>query len=75
MKNLRTKLSYALYILLVAFVIGCTNVEDKTETTPKRIILKEATNVNGFIMYIIEVEGKEYFVNGRGGVQPLNNCN
>ena len=35
-----------LYGLLISFVIGCTNAEDKTETTPKRIILKEATNVN-----------------------------
>lgn len=65
----------AVYTLLVAFAIGCTNAEDKTETTPKRIILKEATNVNGYYMYIIEIEGREFIVNGRGGIQPLSNCN
>tara|TARA_R110000803_G_scaffold197172_1_gene260625 strand:- start:411 stop:635 length:225 start_codon:yes stop_codon:yes gene_type:complete len=64
-----------LYGLLISFVIGCTNAEDKTETTPKRIILKEATNVNAYRMYIIEVCGKEYLVNASGGIQLLSNCN
>jgi hypothetical protein len=47
----------------------------KRETTPKRIILKEATNIDGYVMYIVEIEGQEFFVNGRGGIQPLSNCN
>ena len=75
MNKLKTITRYAFYTLLVVFEIGCTTAEDKTETTPKRIILKEATNINGYMMYIVEVEGKEYLVNGRGGIQPLSNCN
>ena len=74
MKNLKKKISYALYTLLVAFAVSCTDVKDETETTPKRIILKESTSVNGYYMYIVEIEGKEFIVNGRGGIQPLSNC-
>lgn len=75
MNTIKTLTRYALYTLLVAFAVGCTTAEDKTETTPKRIILKEATNVDGYFMYIVEIEGQEFFVNGRGGIQPLSNCN
>ena len=75
MNKLKTLIRYALYTLLVAFAIGCTTAEDKREITPKRIILKEATNIDGYVMYIVEVEGQEFFVNGRGGIQPLSNCN
>jgi len=75
MNKFKTKISYAFYMVLVAFAISCTNVKDETETAPKRIILKEATSINGYHMYIVEIEGKEFIVNGRGGIQPLSNCN
>jgi len=75
MNTIKTLTRYALYMLLVAFVISCTDVKDETQTTPKRIVLKEATSVDGYYMYIIEIEGKEFIVNGRGGIQALSNCN
>lgn len=76
MNSIKTLTRYALYTLLVAFVVGCTTAEDKRETTPKRIIVKETTNVGGHIMlYIVEIEGKEFFVSSGGGIQPLSNCN
>ena len=49
MKNLRTKLSYAFYILLVAFLmVGCTKGD-------------ELKNSNTFNKYeVIEIDGCEY---------------
>ena len=82
MNTIKKLIRYALYIVLVYSAISCTDVEMKTEETNyateqkiKRIKLVEQTNINGYIFYIVEVDGKEFFVNGRGGVQPLSNCN
>jgi hypothetical protein len=75
MKTIKNIIKHSLCILLVAGAVGCTTTQDKTDNTPKRIILKEQTQVNGYYMYIIEIEGKEYFVNGRGGVEALSTCN
>lgn len=75
MKTIKRLTMHLLCILLVAGAVGCTTTQDKTDNTPKRIILKEETQVNGYYMYIIEIEGKEYFVNGTGGVESLSTCN
>lgn len=58
---------------LTIFTLSCTTVIDKTEVTNKRIILKETTLVNGYYMYIIEVDNQEFLVNSRGGIQPIIN--
>jgi len=75
MKNLlKINLKYAIFLFLSVVAVSCTDAKDERETTPKRIILKEQTNVNGYHMYIVEVEGREFLVNGRGGIEPLSDC-
>jgi flagellar biogenesis protein FliO len=70
MKNLRKKLIYALYILLVAFT-SCTN--EKNDIS--RIKIVETTVINRHRLSIIKVDDKEFFVNANGGIEPLSNCN
>lgn len=81
MKNLRTKLSYALYTLLVAVAFtSCTertkvNRDDYTKNGVSRINMVETTLLNGRRYSIIKIDDKEFFVNADGGVYPLSNCN
>ena len=80
MKNLRTKLSYVLYTLLVASAFTyCTNEKsidnDYVEKNDvSRIKIVETTVINGHRLSIIKVDEKEFFVNADGGIEPLSNC-
>jgi len=81
MKKLRTKLSYALYTLLVAVAFtSCTerntiNRDDYAKNGVSRINIVETTVINGHRLSIIKVDDKEFFVNADGGIEPLSNCN
>lgn len=81
MKNLKNKLSYALYTLLVAVAFtSCTerntiNRDDYSKNGVSRINIVETTIINGHRFSIIKVDDKEFFVNGDGGIEPLSNCN
>jgi len=81
MKNLRIKISYAIYTLLVAVAFtSCTerntiNRDDYSKNGVSRINIVESTIINGHRLSIIKVDDKEFFVNADGGIQPLCNCN
>ena len=81
MKNLRNKLSYALYTLLVAVAFtSCTDEksidkEYNEKNYVSRIKIVETTVINGHRLSIIKVDEKEFFVNADGGIEPLSNCN
>lgn len=81
MKNLKNKLSYALYTLLVAVAFtSCTerntiNRDDYAKNGVSRINIVETTIINGHRLSIIKVDDKEFFVNADGGIEPLSNCN
>lgn len=71
MKKLRTKISYALYTLLVA--VAFTSCTERNGVS--RINMIETTVINGHRFSIIKVDDKEFFVNADGGIEPLSNCN
>ena len=79
MENLRTKLSFILYTLLVAVAFTfCTrrntlNKDDYLKSGDSRINIVETTIINGYRLSIIKVDEKEFFVNGSGGIVPLSN--
>ena len=71
MKNLRTKLSYALYTLLVAFLmVGCVEQADQIVKTT---VVQQGTDE----LSIIEIDGCEYILfDGykAGGLTHKGNC-
>jgi hypothetical protein len=70
MKNLRTKLSYAFYTLLVAFLVGCQGGGTSGEST------KKANNDYSDIV-VTEIDGCEYVVYRgfeKGGIIHKANC-
>ncbi len=69
MKNLRTKLSYALYTLLFVFLVGCQGGTNGDST-------KKANNDYGDIV-VTEIDGCEYVVYRgfeKGGIIHKANC-
>lgn len=58
-------------IILTTMGFSCTSAPVKKGQVGKRIILVERTVVDGYLMYIIEVDGKEFLINGSGGIQAL----
>lgn len=59
MKNLRTKLSYTLYILLVAFLFCGCNVDKQHEHTAK---YGSVTKYQGYEISTIEYDGHYYII-------------
>jgi hypothetical protein len=72
MKNLRTKLSYALYTLLACVFISCGNQTD--EQTPTNNVKKKDSGINFVGRYEIEEGGMKYIVYREvdGGLFILN---
>ena len=69
MKNLRTKLSYAFYTLLVDFLVGCQGGTNGDST-------KKANNDYSDIV-VTEIDGCEYVVYRgfeKGGIIHKANC-
>ncbi len=69
MKNFRTKLSYAFYTLLVAFLVGCKGGTNGDST-------KKANNDYSDIV-VTEIDGCEYVVYRgfeKGGIIHKANC-
>jgi len=76
MKNL-TRLFYL--SLVISSLASCTTErtssvrDDFKEYGSSRINLIETTIISGHRLSIVEVDGKEFFVNSEGGIQPLTN--
>tara|TARA_B110000285_G_scaffold227165_1_gene288020 strand:+ start:6055 stop:6312 length:258 start_codon:yes stop_codon:yes gene_type:complete len=77
MKNLRTKLSYAFYTLLVAFLFtACSSNVESTNNIVDEPKPTSGTKVNGSIN-VVEVEGCEYIVwdwYDAGNIIHKHNC-
>jgi len=71
MKNLRTKLSYALYTLLVAFlIVGCV---EQTDQEVKTVKIQSGYDE----LSVVEIDGCEYIMYDgykAGGLTHKGNC-
>ena len=65
------KIGYIIFILLL--VITCSNSNQRNNSKNiNRIKLVETCIINGSDISIIRVDGKEFLINGNGGIELLH---
>jgi hypothetical protein len=79
MKNLRTKLSYSFYTLLVAFLVGCQGGTSGDSTKKANNYYSDMRSNKKFSNKIVvtEIDGCEYVVYRgyeKGGITHKANC-